>query len=60
MVANSIPANLLRRTDATVPKIRAISDPGTFLVTLLQLKHITRQSMLMANSIQLMLPRFWK
>ena len=36
MVANSIPANLLRSTEAAVPITRAISDPGIFLLNLPQ------------------------
>ena len=42
MVANSTPANLAKRIEAAVPMIIAISDPGTFLVTLGQ-KMITRR-----------------
>ena len=39
-----MPANLLKRTEARVPTIRAISDPGTFLVTFPQLKQIDAAS----------------
>ena len=51
---------LVKSTEIRVPTIRAISEPGTFFVTLPQKIQIKRQPMLIANSSQLIDPIFWK
>ncbi len=61
IVANSTPVNLLRNTDAAVPTISAIREPGIFLKPHLFHRMITkRQAMLNPVSVNDIWSIFWK